>query len=109
MTTHTKTRKHKTVKKSLWNVTNSIPDEMLIFCPSCKALDVVRFSGQQIIPTRKFIQHDDKVFHTCGSNIPCRLHRQGGSNHLTITSNPRLPSIPSQIPRSGRTRVLVNV
>jgi hypothetical protein len=109
MTTRTITHKHKTTKKILWQVTESIPDEVLVFCPSCKALDVVRFSGQGMIPTRKFTQQKDKVFHTCGSLIPCRFHRLGGRDQLTATrTSPRLP-LSSHISRQKRTHLMARV
>jgi hypothetical protein len=27
-----------------------------------------------LTPCRKFFQRDGKVYHDCGSNLPCRLH-----------------------------------
>ena len=103
MTTQMITHKRKAAKKVLWQVTDSIPDEVLVFCPSCKALDVVRFSGQGMIPTRKFTQQNDKVFHTCGSVIPCRFHRLGGRGQLTAARN--TPPLPLSTRISGRKRV----
>ena len=47
---------------------------MLISCPVCKALDVVRFTDQAMIPTRKFAQKAGRIYHDCGSSQPCRLH-----------------------------------
>ena len=47
-------------------------DEMVMFCPSCKAVQTVWFSNDKMIPTRKFSQYDGLIFHDCGSKIPCR-------------------------------------
>ena len=36
-------------------------------------------------PSRKFRQRDGRVYHDCGSELPCRLHRQ------SATARPGLP------------------
>lgn len=78
MTTRLASHKHKKVRKALWRVEPAVPNEVLIFCPGCKALEVVRFTGEGMIPTRRFTQEMDKVYHACGSGVPCRLHTLSG-------------------------------
>jgi hypothetical protein len=49
--------------------------ELVVFCPGCKALEVLWFANGHLIPTRKFIQIDGRVYHDCGFGEPCRLFR----------------------------------
>lgn len=60
--------------EAMLRVDDGFPEELLIFCPTCKALDVIRFDRQTPIPTRKFAQRAGRVYHDCGSTQPCRLH-----------------------------------
>ena len=48
--------------------------EAVAFCPRCKALLVLWFSGDKLMPTRKFSQDGREVYHDCGSSQPCRLY-----------------------------------
>jgi hypothetical protein len=65
-------------RKVLWRIDDVAPEELLVFCPGCKTLEVVRFSSEGLIATRKFTQRADKVFHSCDSGAACRLHGQAG-------------------------------
>jgi hypothetical protein len=67
-------QKKKGNRRALWRVNDMIPRELLAFCPACKALDVLRFTGSEMVPTRKFEQRRGRVYHSCGSRLPCRLH-----------------------------------
>jgi hypothetical protein len=49
--------------------------EVVAFCPVCKALQTVWFTKGRLVPTRKFSQDGDQVYHDCGSKEPCRLYR----------------------------------
>jgi hypothetical protein len=48
--------------------------EAVAFCPGCKALQTVWINGDKLIPTRKFTQERDEIYHDCGSSRPCRLY-----------------------------------
>ncbi len=48
--------------------------EAVAFCPQCKALLMLWFSGNKLMPTRKFSQDGREVYHDCGSSQPCRLY-----------------------------------
>ena len=50
-------------------------DEVVAFCPVCKAFQTLWFTTGRLIQTRKFSQYGDQVYHDCGSNKPCRLYR----------------------------------
>ena len=50
-------------------------DEVVVFCPGCKAIQTVQLSGKQLIPTRKFNQVGPYIYHDCGSRLPCRLYQ----------------------------------
>ena len=57
--------------------------ELLVFCPKCKALETLSFSNGYLMPTRKFSQKNSHVYHHCGSQKPCRLYK--------IVDNPKRP------------------
>jgi len=48
-------------------------DEVVAFCPKCKTLETLWFTGDVLVRTQKFSQKDARVYHDCGSNEPCRL------------------------------------
>ena len=50
-------------------------EEVVVFCPKCKAMQSVQISGKHLLPTRKFIQVGPYIYHDCGSKIPCRLYQ----------------------------------
>ncbi|MBI4188034.1 MAG: hypothetical protein HY529_02395 [Chloroflexi bacterium] len=50
------------------------PREAVVFCPHCKALQTVWISGSELLPTRKFNQVGNDIYHDCGSSQPCRLY-----------------------------------
>jgi hypothetical protein len=84
MTTQIRSQRRKS-RTALLHVDDMMPREALIFCPACKALDVIRFSGETWIPTRKFRQQPGGFFHDCGSAVPCRLHVSGGRASTGVT------------------------
>ena len=49
-------------------------DEVMAFCPACKAFETVYFNNDKLIKNRKFTQFGNHIYHDCGSNIPCRLY-----------------------------------
>jgi hypothetical protein len=65
-------------RRALLPVEEMLPEEILAFCPACKTLEVIRFSREGLIATRKFAQRADKVYHCCGSSAACRLHGPAG-------------------------------
>ncbi len=48
--------------------------EAMAVCPLCKALQTVWISDNTLMPTRKFIQAGNQIYHDCGSSQPCRLY-----------------------------------
>ena len=52
-----------------------LSDEVMAFCPVCKAFQTLWFTKGKLMQIRKFSQHGDKVYHDCGSDEPCRLYR----------------------------------
>ena len=48
--------------------------EFLAFCPKCKTLETLWFSGEVLVQTRKFRQESGQIYHDCGSDEPCRLY-----------------------------------
>ncbi len=53
------------------------PDEVVAFCPCCKALETVWINGDSLLSTRKFTQIGSLVYHNCGSKHPCYLYYSG--------------------------------
>jgi len=58
-------------------IESSIPviDEIVAFCPGCKALETLWFNNGRLIPTRKYYPLGEQVFHDCGTSEPCRFYR----------------------------------
>ena len=54
-----------------------IETELMVCCPKCKTLETVYFSRGQVMPTQKFHQENQKLYHDCGSTIPCKLFHYG--------------------------------
>ncbi len=52
------------------------PSDVLAQCPKCKTVETLQFVGEVLSPSRKFRQRDGLVYHDCGSERPCQLHRQ---------------------------------
>ncbi len=52
----------------------SSPDEVIVVCPKCKTLETLWMSAGFLIPTRKFRQSGNKVYHDCGSTEPCTFY-----------------------------------
>ena len=50
------------------------PRDIMVQCPKCKTVETLQFVENMLTPCRKFFQRDGKVYHDCGSNLPCRLH-----------------------------------
>lgn len=48
--------------------------EVVAFCPKCKTLETLWLAESQLLPTQKFSQKDNRIFHNCGSDKPCRLY-----------------------------------
>ncbi len=63
--------------KKPWRLSDTTENEILALCPACKALEVMHFSGGLMIPTRKFAQKPDGIYHSCGAGVPCQLFRSG--------------------------------
>jgi hypothetical protein len=50
---------------------NSPLDEFIVVCPKCKTLETLWFAAGFLVPTRKFRQSSNQVYHDCGSIEPC--------------------------------------
>jgi hypothetical protein len=48
-------------------------EELVTFCPKCKAFETLLFNGDEMVHTRKYVQIGKQVYHDCGSEEPCRL------------------------------------
>ena len=48
--------------------------EVVAFCPGCKAFQTIWFNNDKLIPTRKFSQKGNEIYHDCGSSQSCRLY-----------------------------------
>ena len=53
---------------------NSQSEEVIAYCPQCKALQTVWLNGNRLMPTVKFVQQNNHVYHNCGATQPCRLY-----------------------------------
>ena len=46
---------------------------LIVSCPKCLTLETLWFRRGRLEPTKKFTQVNGKVYHDCGSQLPCRL------------------------------------
>ena len=53
---------------------NSQSEEVIAYCPQCKALQTVWLNDTTLMPTIKFTQQRDYIYHNCGARQPCRLY-----------------------------------
>jgi len=58
------------------NVVTKMEEEVVVLCPKCKTFETVWLTNGVIVKTQKFTQEDDRIFHDCGSDEPCRLLRR---------------------------------
>jgi hypothetical protein len=49
-------------------------DEIMIFCPACKAFETFWFNKGKLNQNRKFTQFGRHIYHECGASAPCRLY-----------------------------------
>ncbi len=49
------------------------PRDAVAQCPNCKTIETLQFQGAKLMRSRKFFQSDGKVYHDCGSKLPCRI------------------------------------
>jgi len=55
------------------SINRSRSEEVMVFCPNCKALQTVWLDGDTLMPTVKFLQLGKHIYHNCGATQPCRL------------------------------------
>jgi len=49
--------------------------EHIVVCPGCGTIETVWFTEDGLlVPTRKFHQYGDWLYHDCGVGAPCRLY-----------------------------------
>ena len=63
-----------TILDALVEELNILTDEVMVFCPSCKAFQTLWFKKGVLIQTRKFTQFGKQIYHDCGTTEPCRLY-----------------------------------
>ena len=51
------------------------PRDAVVQCPNCKTIETLQFVGGRLMRSRKFFESDGKVYHDCGSKLPCRISR----------------------------------
>ena len=51
------------------------PVEYIAQCPKCKTMETIEIVDKELIPSSKFYQRGGNIYHDCGSNQPCILHR----------------------------------
>ncbi len=53
--------------------------DVLVTCPACKTIETLTMVGGVPQRSGKFTVRDGVVYHDCGTDRPCRLHRFGGT------------------------------
>ena len=51
------------------------PRDVLAQCPKCKTVETLQVVGDVMTRSRRFSQRGADIYHDCGSEMPCRLHR----------------------------------
>ena len=51
-------------------------EEIVVYCPKCKAMETLWIMHDVIVKTQKYNQEAGHIFHDCGSNKPCRVLRR---------------------------------
>jgi hypothetical protein len=61
-------------RRRIWQTLGVRTDEITVFCPNCKTLETVFLEDFQLMPTQKFSQSGDRIYHKCGSDKPCYIY-----------------------------------
>jgi hypothetical protein len=61
-------------RKRVWQTLAIRVDEITAFCPNCKTLETLFLEDFQLMPTQKFSQRGNQIYHNCGSDKPCYLY-----------------------------------
>lgn len=75
VTTVVRERNLRTLRRARGRGQQVESQELLAFCPKCKTLEVLYTTSDRLVPTRRFSQSGEAVYHNCGANEPCRLYR----------------------------------
>ncbi len=59
------------------------PVDVLAQCPKCKTVETVQVVGDILTRCRRFSQREGRIYHDCGSEEPCRLHRVSTESRST--------------------------
>jgi hypothetical protein len=59
---------------AVWKNDKSEAEEVMAFCHQCKALQTIWLNGSTMMPTQKFTQEGNQIYHNCGSRQPCKLY-----------------------------------
>jgi hypothetical protein len=60
--------------KEIGHRISTVPNEFIIFCPKCGTFETVCLIEDRLVPTKKFSQVGDGIYHDCGSSEPCYLY-----------------------------------
>ncbi|MDD4873902.1 MAG: hypothetical protein PHE15_02865 [Dehalococcoidales bacterium] len=47
--------------------------EVVVSCPGCNTLETLLFVNGKMVPTRKFKHRLGNIFHSCGTERPCKM------------------------------------
>jgi hypothetical protein len=61
-------------RAGVWKYDQSEAEEVMIYCQQCKALQTIWLDGTAMMPTQKYTQQGNNIYHNCGSKHPCKLY-----------------------------------
>ena len=61
-------------RRRIWQTLAIRTDEITVFCPNCKTLETLFLEDFQLMPTQKFSQRGNQIYHNCGCDKPCYLY-----------------------------------
>lgn len=62
--------------------------ELVASCPHCRTFETLLFRGEELVPTKRFMQRGDLIYHDCGSTKLAACSHAFPGNGETLT---RLP------------------
>lgn len=61
-------------RRRIWQTLSVRTDEVIAFCPNCKTVETLFLEDFNLMPTQKFSQRGNQIYHSCGSDRPCCLY-----------------------------------
>ena len=61
-------------RKRVWQTLAVRTEEITAFCPACKTMETLFLEDYHLMPTLRFSQRGNHIYHNCGSDKPCSIY-----------------------------------